>query len=103
MSNGDLVLGHWKGEGWWYPARVQGEPAAESVPLRYLDGDVETAPVARVRHFTWKAGTRVSCNFQGQGKYYPGTIKNMAGEGVSIHYDDGDREDTTIGRCRSQR
>jgi hypothetical protein len=45
-------------------------------------------------------GDRVICNWMGRGVYYPGRVDKDDGQGgLSIQYDDGDREQTTTARC----
>ena len=72
------------------------------ITVAYDDGDRETLPVSAVRPYDWMIGMEVECNFQGQGQWYPGTISSLAGERIGIAYDDGDKETTKTGRCRSR-
>lgn len=46
------------------------------------------------------ADAKVECNYTGGGNYYPGTVKSVDGDKVSIDYDDGDKEETTKNKCR---
>ena len=72
------------------------------ITVAYDDGDRETLPVSAVRPYDWMIGMPVECNFKGQGQWYSGTIASLAGERIGINYDDGDRETTKTGRCRSR-
>jgi hypothetical protein len=72
------------------------------VTIRYDDGDRETVSISAVRPYDWAIGGRVECNFKGQGTWYPGRISSLAGERIGIAYDDGDKETTKTGRCRSR-
>lgn len=99
-SPGDLVLGKW-GDGRYYPARVASTDGGKTL-VAFYDGDVGTLDAASLKSFDWKVGSKVECNWKRQGKYYPGTIADMTGEVLSINYDDGDKEQTGIGRCRSK-
>ena len=101
QSSGDWVLARYKGGNLWYPGVVQAI-AGDRVPVAYDDGDRETLSVALVRPYDWAIGTRVECNFQGAGRWYPGVIASLGGEMIGINYDDGDRERTKTGRCRSR-
>ena len=49
----------------------------------------------------YASGTRVSCNWQGQGRMYSGVIARRFGPTtIRVHYDDGDHETTSINICR---
>lgn len=98
---GDWVLANYQGAGYWYPGIVQSLGNGQATVL-YDDGDVETLRLNAVRPYDWMIGMKVECNFQGQGDWYPGTISSLAGPSIGIAYDDGDRETTTTGACRSQ-
>ena len=99
-SPGDLVLAKW-GDGNYYPARVA-EVNDGKVLVSFYDGDVGEVANADVKKFDWKEGSKVQCEWKAKGKYYSGTIKKMKVEWVHISYDDGDQEETGIGRCRSK-
>lgn len=101
QSKGDWVLANYKGAGYWYPGVIQAVSDGK-VTVSYDDGDRETLAVAAVRPYDWVIGGRVECNFKGSGKWYPGKIASLGGETIGINYDDGDRETTKTGRCRSQ-
>ncbi len=47
-----------------------------------------------------QVGSRVQCNWKGQGRLYPGSVTRMKGNSVYIKYDDGDQEDTVASRCK---
>ncbi|WP_309391020.1 tudor domain-containing protein [Chelatococcus sambhunathii] len=101
QSKGDWVLGRWKGGAYWYPAVIQ-RVDGDQLTLQYDDGDRETTALAKVRPYDWTIGKKVECNFQGKGDWYPGTISSLGGEAIGIAYDDGDKERTKTGRCRSR-
>jgi hypothetical protein len=101
QTQGDWVLARYKGGAYWYPGVIQ-SVTGDRISVAYDDGDRETLNLADVRPYTWAIGTRVECNFQGAGKWYPGVIASLAGESVGINYDDGDRERTKTGRCRAK-
>lgn len=100
-SEGEWVLAQWKGGEYWFPGVVKGA-SGEKVTVHFDDGTAETRPVNQVRPYDWGVGTRVECNFQNQGKWYPGRIAGLNSAKALIHYDDGDKENTTTGRCRSR-
>lgn len=97
---GDWVLGDYKGAGYWYPGVVD-KVGNGTVTIRYDDGDRETVGLNAVRPYDWKIGSRVECNFKGQGDWYAGKISSLSGEKLGVAYDDGDKETTKTGRCRS--
>jgi len=66
------------------------------------DGDQATVPPVGIKPLNWKAGSRVECNWKGLGIYYPGTITQINDIKIIMAYDDGDREITVIGRCRTR-
>ncbi|MEQ4618882.1 MAG: tudor domain-containing protein [Corticimicrobacter sp.] len=101
QTAGDWVLGNFQGAGRWYPGIVQSTSGGQVIVL-YDDGDTEILPASRVRHYNWMVGTRVECNYQNQGTWYPGKIASLSGERVGINYDDGDKEITRTGLCRSR-
>lgn len=98
---GDWVLGNYKGGAYWFPGVVE-KTGNGTVTVVYDDGDRETVGLTAVRPYDWMIGMKVECNFQGQGNWYPGTISALAGETIGIAYDDGDKETTKTGRCRSR-
>lgn len=101
FQQGDWVLGRWQGGAYWYAGVVAGV-SGDSITIQYDDGDRETTPRRNVRHYDWQAGTRVECNWQQAGTWYPGRIESASGAQVRISYDDGDRETTGTGNCRSR-
>ncbi|MDG2991601.1 hypothetical protein L3556_11760 [Candidatus Synechococcus calcipolaris G9] len=96
---GDRVLGQWS-DGLWYPARIQ-SVQGNRIRLNFDDGDVATVGPSQVRWVNWSVGSRLQCNWKNQGRYYSGVITQVSGEQIFVAYDDGDREQTVMGRCRS--
>ena len=101
QTAGDWVLGNYKNAGYWFPGVIE-KAEGGKITIRYDDGDRETVALARVRPYNWAIGMKVECNFQGQGKWYSGKIASLAGDKIGIAYDDGDKETTRTGRCRSR-
>ena len=95
------MLGNYQGKGYWFPGVVQ-DMMGGKVTIRYDDGDVETVGKSAVRPYDWMIGMPVECNYKNQGQWYSGTIASLAGESIGIAYDDGDKETTKTGRCRSR-
>lgn len=100
-NQGDWVLGQWKGNAYWYPAVVESQRGT-SVTMVYDDGTRETRPENQVKPYDWKVGSKVECDWKGGGKWYAGRITRLNVTDLSIAYDDGDKEDTHTGSCRSR-
>jgi hypothetical protein len=98
---GDWVLGRWDNGEYWYPGVVQSSTRG-SVVILYDDGDRATEPASRVKPYDWRVGTPVECDWEGRGEWYSGVIARLDGSNLRINYDDGDTEQTTTGRCRSE-
>lgn len=101
QTPGDWVLARYRNGPYWFPGVID-RIAGDRITIRYDDGDRETLYADKVRPYDWRIGTRVECNFRGAGRWYPGRIAALAGADLRIDYDDGDRERTSTGRCRSQ-
>lgn len=101
QTKGDWVLGRYKGGDYWFPGVIQSVSDAKAVVV-YDDGDRETLSLSNLRPYDWKVGMKVECNYKGAGKWYPGVIASLDAEKIGINYDDGDREQTKTGRCRSK-
>lgn len=103
FQNGDWVLAQWQGSRYWFPgvvAKVHGN----MVTVRYDDGTTDQRPDNQVRRYDWRVGTRVECRWQSGDEWYAGRItqESKDGQSISVHYDDGDREHTSTGKCRSR-
>lgn len=98
---GDWVLGNYKGAGYWFPGVID-KVSGDKITIRYDDGDKETVAIGDVRPYDWMIGTKVECNYKNSGEWYAGTIASLAGEKIGIAYDDGDKETTKTGRCRTK-
>lgn len=101
QTAGDWVLGNYKGSGYWFAGVIE-KVQGDTITVRYDDNERETTNLSKVRPYDWMIGTKVECNFKGAGEWYKGTITSLAGEKVGIAYDDGDKETTKTGRCRTK-
>lgn len=45
---------------------------------------------------------RVACRWKNGSTWYPGVIVEKTGRQVFIHYDDGDKEHTTVDKCQKR-
>lgn len=97
-QSGNKILAKWS-DGWYVGTVVQED--GDTFGVIFDDGDVALVAKSGIRPLDWRAGTRVQCNWQGAGIYYWGTIVQLSASSVSIHYDDGDKEVTVVGRCRT--
>jgi hypothetical protein len=98
---GEWVLGKYRNGPYWFPGIVQSDNGGK-VTIAYDDGDRETLPSNQVKTYNWQVGSRVECNWKNGGTWYGGKITALRGGSVSIAYDDGDKENTTTGKCRSK-
>ncbi|MGB3814025.1 MAG: tudor domain-containing protein [Shinella sp.] len=98
---GDWVLGNYQGAGYWFPG-VIAKTSGDKITIQYDDGETETVYQSAVRPYDWKVGSKVECNYKGAGDWYSGKISSLSGEKIGIAYDDGDKETTKTGRCRSR-
>jgi len=101
QTKGDWVLGNYKQAGYWFPGIAE-KVGGGKITILYDDGERETLSVANVRPYDWMIGMKVECNFQGKGDWYAGKIASLAGPRIGIAYDDGDKETTKTGLCRSK-
>jgi hypothetical protein len=102
LAQGDWVIARWNAEDpHWYPAIVTGREG-DQLALQYDDGDIGVQEARNVRPFTWAAGSRVECRWQGGDSWYRGTIAEMAADRfhINVDYDDGDKEATDTSKCR---
>ena len=101
LERGDWVLGRWQGGKFWFPGIVQ-QAGGGQVTIKYDDGTRETLPRKLVKRYDWSIGTRVECDWKGGGAWYRGNIAKLSGGDLTVAYDDGTRERTVTGRCRSR-
>jgi hypothetical protein len=98
---GEWVLARYRNGAYWYPGVVHSDRNG-TVAVNYDDGDREVLPSNLVKNYSWQVGTRVECNWKNGGKWFAGRITALRGGALSIAYDDGDKENTSTGRCRSK-
>jgi len=98
----DRVLVKWSGDEFWYPATIT-EVSGSRYHVAFDDGDEEWTDDARITAENLTVGSRVFGNWKRQGLYYPGKITARRGNTITILYDDGDQETTTIAVVRVRR
>lgn len=97
---GDRVLGKLNDGPYWFAAKVTAVEG-DKISLEYGDGAKETTTSEKLLEIgTIRAGTAVQCNWKGKGSYYNGWVTAISGEKVSVRYVDGDKEKTTLDKCR---
>lgn len=101
QTRGDWVLGNYRNAGYWFPGVIE-KNAGGVLTLRYDDGETEVMPVSSVRPYNWTIGMKVQCDYKGKGDWFGATIVSLAGERIGLLYDDGEKEVTKTGRCRSE-
>lgn len=97
FREGTRVLARWPLEDWYYPATVSSVENSRYY-ITYRDGDTAWVERSDLRLERVSTGSRVYCNWKSSGKYFPGVISARKGDAISINYDDGDYEETTM-RC----
>jgi len=98
---GDWVLAQWRGGAQWFPGVIQSRDG-NMIKILYDDGTVETRPVNQTKPYNWHVGSKVECRWT-DSQWYGATITKAAPDGLTIDvlYDDGDRQHTQTGKCRS--
>lgn len=98
----DRVLVKWSGDEFWYPATIT-EANGSRYHVVFDDGDEEWTDATRIAAEDLTVGSRIFGNWERRGLYYPGKITARRGNEITILYDDGDRETTTIAVVRVRR
>lgn len=101
FGKGDRVLALWE-DAYWYPGTVTAVNG-KVLTITFDDGDKATVDAERVEKLDWKAGDRVECRWPADGKNYPGVFTEVKGENARIVYDDGDKAELHVGKCRQSR
>jgi hypothetical protein len=95
---GDRCLGQWS-DGYWYPATIVS--AEEDVyNVAFDDGDSAVFQIRRLDQLTGELDLQSNAT----GRVEEAIIRQnykKSGDSIHVSYDDGDEEDTTIGKCRS--
>jgi hypothetical protein len=98
----DWVLAKWGDDGFYYPAvieRIDGASAA----LRYDDGAQDNQPLAQLKAYDWKPGSKIECQ-RTDDSWHAASIKATGTDGATlvIRSDDGRDERTMSKHCRSR-
>ena len=98
-KEGSRCLVKWSGDDYWYPAGVDAIKDG-LYHVNYDDGDAEWRLEKHMLPEKLSQGDEVFGNWQSKGRYYRGKIAERKGDKIFIHYDDGDKEWTTVGKVR---
>lgn len=103
---GDAVECNWKNGGKNYPGRVAAIDDGKLF-IHYNDGDKEHTTAAMCQPLaeadgSLGKGSAVECLWKNGKTWYSGVIAEKTGKQVFIHYNDGDKEHTTLDKCRSK-
>ena len=98
MNIGDRVLAQWEQQ-WWYPGVIVAVNGA-GIVVQFDDGDRAPMSIEQARPLSYSVGDRVFCRWKGGDAYYPGVVSAVIGSAISIDYEDGDKETTTLSMVR---
>lgn len=96
---GDRALVNWSQDEFWYPATIT-RVSRSRYYVVFDDGDEEWTTRARIAPLKLTIGRRVFANRKHEGSYYPGRIIASRKNIITILYDDGVRERTTVAVVR---
>jgi hypothetical protein len=99
---GDRVLANWTHDKYWYPATIR-KIDGERIYVQFDDGDKEWMTDTHLLEIDIEVGDRIYCKWKGGPHYYPGRVASKDGESIDVHYDDGDKEKTSIKMVRVTR
>ena len=99
---GNRVLANWTHDLYWYPATIQSIDG-ERIYIHFDDGDKQWTTSDHLMNIDIEIGDRVHCRWKGGPYYHPGRVAQKQGEKIYVHYDDGDKEWTTISLVRVTR
>lgn len=96
---GEHCIVKWSGDGYGYPGTIK--HIKDGLYLVYYDdGDREWRLEKYLKNERIQPGDIVFGNWKSRGKYYRGRIARRNGQKIFIHYDDGDKEWTTISKVK---
>ncbi len=101
FSEGDRIIGNWKGGKSWYPGKIL-KIESNKIHVEYNDGDKELIDdlkkiqpdknVKAVKISKLAVGDKIKARWKGGVPWYTGTITELSKEKVNVLYDDGDTE-----------
>jgi hypothetical protein len=99
---GDRVLANWRGSGYWFPGVIR-EIQNGRVAIEYDDGEQALVDVGQLSPEDLRVGDQVDGRWKAGPYFWPGTITARTGNAVTIQYNDGDVENTTLAFVRTIR
>lgn len=93
------ILARWGPDGYWYTGVVK-EIKDGKRHIHFDDGDKAWVTDDEVIGYQPTFDDAVEGNWKAGGKYYPGRIAKRNGEKITINYDDGDVEETSLTHVR---
>ncbi|REJ79353.1 MAG: DUF1036 domain-containing protein [Acidobacteria bacterium] len=95
-SDGDRVLVNAPGDAYWYPGVIERKRSNREYFIMLENGKRLVIDPKYISGDYIREGTRVYGNWKRSGRYYAGRIASRNGNAVSIDYDDGDKETTSL-------
>lgn len=100
-DKGDRIIGQWE-DGFWYPGTVV-EVKDKVLTVEFDAGEKKDINVEQIAQIDWASGVKLECKWPYDEKNYPGTLVERNGEKVRIVFDDGDKANLTVGKCRQSK
>jgi len=94
FDEGDRVLAC-DCDGFIYPADIV-SVEDDRIIVQFMDGPERMLTPELIRKFDLGQGMKVEGRWKGGPSYFPGVLAEVDGERAHIHYDDGDKEWTSI-------
>jgi hypothetical protein len=101
LKPGDRVLVNWSQDEFWYPATIT-RVSRSGYYIIFDDGDEEWTTAKRIVALKLTVGRKVFVNRKHEGLYYPARIVAKRRNLITVLYDDGTRETTTVAGVRVQ-
>jgi hypothetical protein len=94
FEEGDRVLAHDVDE-YIYPAEIV-TVHDDRVIVQFADGPQRMLTPELIRRYELRPGCRIECRWKAGPHHFPGILAQLDGERVYVHYDDGDKEWTSV-------
>jgi hypothetical protein len=94
FEEGDRVLAYDVDE-FIYPAEIV-SIHEDRVIVQFLDGLQRMLTPELIRRFELRERSRIECRWKAGPQHFPGVIAQLDGDRIHVHYDDGDKEWTSV-------